>query len=390
MNTTVDEHGVRRNPIWTAFLKLLKKEYPYCFNDHMEKEHLNLDPCSLGLRCAGLPGHVCSTNGLEKRGGNIKEHYKNITNHVPRSTRNILHVAMAFAADFDASCDNVSQFASNPMKDTQDYVIPRIIASQQKAIKENSNPPNLAADVLYCICTAINDKTVVYDTTQVWFHNKQDSFAVHWPTAQIIYTIVNEQWKNISARMTSITVAEMREGLLDGVSGKIIREDGLDQIKSQLQKLDSKRKSALKKSLYADLLSNTHEPKPGETLDEYCYRLCQRNPTATSNKTCTGKRIVEMNKKKKEAANLARNKAKEQEKWGKNDIEPGSKGNIEDKFLEQFELLYSDDFDFSLEDAMLQLLDSSDLDMAEPESNHMVNVGKMIRVPRLLGAWIVD
>jgi hypothetical protein len=102
MNTTVDEHGTRRNPVWTGFLKLLKEEYPYCFNDHMEKEHLNLDPCSLGLRCAGLPGHVCSTNGLEKRGGNIKEHYKNITNHVPRGIRNILHVAMAFAADFDA------------------------------------------------------------------------------------------------------------------------------------------------------------------------------------------------------------------------------------------------------------------------------------------------
>jgi hypothetical protein len=97
-----------------------------------------------------------------------------------------------------------------------------------------------------------------------------------------------------------------------------------------------------------------------------------------------------MKKKKKEAANLARNKAKEQEKWGNNDTEPGSssKENIENKFLDQFELLYSDDFDFSLEDAMLQLLDSSDLDMAEPESNHMVNAGKMIRVPRLLGAWI--
>jgi hypothetical protein len=95
--------------------------------------------------------------------------------------------------------------------------------------------------------------------------------------------------------MTSITVAEMQcEGLLDGVSGKALRGDGLDQIKSQLQKLDSKRKSELKKSLYDDLLSNTHEPKPGETLDEYCYRLCQRNPTATSNKTRTGKRIVEM------------------------------------------------------------------------------------------------
>jgi hypothetical protein len=120
-------------------------------------------------------------------------------------------------------------------------------------------------------------------------------------------------------------------------------------------------------------LSNTHEPKPGETLDEYCYRLCQRNPTptATSNKTRTGKRIIEMKKKKKEATNLARNKAKEQEKWGNNDTKPGSssKENIENKFLDQFEILYSDYFDFSLEDAMLQLLDSSDLDMAEPESN---------------------
>jgi hypothetical protein len=120
-------------------------------------------------------------------------------------------------------------------------------------MKENNNPHNLAADVLYFICAAVNDKAVVYDTRLAWFENKYNKFAVHWPTARIIYTNLHEQWNSISAVMTSITVVEMQcEGLLD--SGKKTSwEEGVDpnqQWKAQLQHLNSSQKSELKKFLY--------------------------------------------------------------------------------------------------------------------------------------------
>jgi hypothetical protein len=49
-----------------------------------------------------------------------------------------------------------------------------------------------------------------------------------------------------------------------------------------------------------------------------------------------------------------------------------------DKFLEQFNILYSDDFDFTLDENVLQLFNSSEFNMAEPETNTTINTGKMI------------
>jgi hypothetical protein len=57
-----------------------------------------------------------------------------------------------------------------------------------------------------------------------------------------------------------------------------------------------------------------------------------------------------MHKKKKEAAKLALSKAKEMEKWGAKVTHEGPNKDENDKFLEQFNILYSNDFDFTLDE----------------------------------------
>jgi hypothetical protein len=68
----------------------------------------------------------------------IKENYNNITKHVSRSAKNVMHSAMAFATDVDASSAHVSQFASEVIEDTQDYALPRVIARHQRIMNESN------------------------------------------------------------------------------------------------------------------------------------------------------------------------------------------------------------------------------------------------------------
>eukprot|EP00956_Cyclotella_meneghiniana_P028786 scaffold68030_cov86-Cyclotella_meneghiniana.AAC.2 len=120
--------GKVSNPDWDGFLHLMKEKYKRAFNPHMCEVHLNEDPSSLGARCAGLPGQVSSTNGMEKRGGNIQDQYKIITRYVSKANRHALHGVFAYAKDIDASCSIVDEFAFEPEKSLDDYDYARVIS----------------------------------------------------------------------------------------------------------------------------------------------------------------------------------------------------------------------------------------------------------------------
>ena len=101
--------------------------------------------------------------------------------------------------------------------------------------------------------------------------------------------------------------------------------------------------SRASKPMYEDLIC--------KSFDHYCYHLCQRNPSTRSN-------ISRTEQKEERCCNSRR-----QQSQGQQDGD-------------QFEVLYSDEFDFKLDDDVLGLFDSQEFDMTEPQTNQMMDAGK--------------
>ena len=368
------------NPDWNEFLRLLKVKYPMIFNEHMCEVHLNEDPSSLGARCAGLPGQVASTNGMEKRGGNIQAQYDIITNYVPKEFRNVMHGIMAYAADIDSSCRCIENFAWEPVKNMDDYNYARGIFKFEQILKNQHNAPNIAADLLYSICTSPSDRLTVLDTRAVFCENKHTQFHMFWPTGSTVYSSVRKLSNERHITMISGSMQEMFcEGLFDS------DPNTPEKCRQILSVMQMEQKIKLKMEVYRQLLLDTHEAHEGESLRSYCRRRMQRNPRAVSDGR-GARRLREMNKKKKLAAKKAADATKNKDKWG------GDVLSADEIFLTKIEELFSFDFDFSCnDDDVLKLFDTTTVktfNADEAETAQMLEEQGFVSVPRLLGAFV--
>lgn len=384
MYTFVNANGEYRNPDWSGLVSCLKIDFPNVFNDHLLKYYFNEDPRFMGGRCAGLAGQNSSTNGLEKRGGNVKSTYASLTQHVPKKNRTVIHGMMAFARDIDVSLPSLKQFTVNPKRSEEDYCYPRFIFDYEQKCSNLSNPPNLMYDVLFMMCTSTNDRTVVYDTIESMFEHKFSSFTLRIPTARTIYTLARSHWKNQILTRFNSTVHEMRQ------SESFVEPRTPSACKNHLKSLTQRENARLKAMLYKNMIEDTHEPKQGESTWSYIRRRCQRNPSGDGCTLRTKNRIAQ--RKERMRKSIAAQQKKESDKWGSTestqdpDPKPKEPEPRDQSTFERFCDLPFDDFDS--EDLLGLLVSFDEIDEKETETLQMIDEDNEVRVDREHGAWI--
>ena len=134
----------------TQAIHLIRREHK--FSEHVREEYLNGNPLDLGGRGAGRPGECGSSQGVEKKGGNIKYKYRAIicqpgSKGKTDERNNFLNVISAFAQD--KQFDKVKTPAVAPDRS-------KLLPAYMFLVKF-SRSTSMPADWLLSFCTAADN-----------------------------------------------------------------------------------------------------------------------------------------------------------------------------------------------------------------------------------------
>lgn len=246
--------------------QLLIEEYAPYLDEHVLKNYLDPnDANKIGGRAANeFQGQNGSTQGVERRGGNVKDKITSIVKGMsPTERANPLNILSAVARDsrFRFSKDGV-KFATKPsLKDIDKSLVYKLSGWRGR--------DDLPADLLYMILTDENGDIL---NSGSCIGQSDASFRVHLPTMSNIYTTLKEM-KNEEQRFTSVETFAMQ-----GLAEHDYSSTDYKTWRLVYQHTSAAEKRQLKKKLVEKLKAHTVERLADEDTYGYLLRNGQRLP----------------------------------------------------------------------------------------------------------------
>ena len=117
-------------------------------SDYVKKAYLNGDSRCLGGHCSKRPGEVTSTQGMERRGGEVKRFHQDVLsefNNPREESLNPMHMLAAVARDYyfhSSISDPLAKFAVTPSRPGEDYFVDKACDNLRK-LRDYSPPPTV-------------------------------------------------------------------------------------------------------------------------------------------------------------------------------------------------------------------------------------------------------
>ncbi len=263
--------------------ELLLQKYGDQLSPSVKNSYFNGKPSDLGTHVSKVPGEVKSTNGAERRGGEIKKAHSTILkrfNHSKSESRNPLHMLAAVGRDIDLrmkASDRLETFAIVPSRDSHeekahealrqlsDY---KPIVNNASTSKKKQKIKNFDGSFLY---SAIVVDGVERSIGNVLGSNTSTlSFTWWFPTLSRVLTSLAQEYK---FRQTSIA------GVPHHLQ-QIIPKENLLCARTMSQLLTSlplDLRKCLKQRLAKNRAAHSNGPHSFEDAERYLMRMAQRN-----------------------------------------------------------------------------------------------------------------
>lgn len=261
-------------------LDLLREKYSKYIKGNVKGNYFNGNPRDLGGCCCHRPGEMMSTQGCEKRGGEVKRSHSEILSHYldeKKESRNPLHILAAVARDarFHLTLSNpLKKLSTIPPKEgafvddaleelryLSDYVPPKTLPAGSKKKQEVNN---LRGTWLYS-AVLVNGNEVSPDDV---LGKKSCSFQWQFPTSSRLLTSVSMMKKE--------EVIDMSGGASQLQPKK--QNKDVSSLNASLRKLTHKDCCSLKGRLTKKRIENTPDVQPGEGPVMYLFRRAHREP----------------------------------------------------------------------------------------------------------------
>ena len=349
MMTFIPPHDIES---YKSAIKLLINEFGDHLSQTFRNQYLTGNPADLGGLCAGRPGEVASTNGGERRGGVLKNCYRDVLQDfsVGKQNNPLFFIAAA-AKDGERKQNNIDNIAVTPNRKKvhhSAYGALRTISTHQvqdsdKIISDAAKKiRNWCSDWLYCSCTVteMNEAGAVLRKEvplySVIGHDNAE-FEITFPSLSALFTEIKlmllelAQFNSgapMSMQSMSMSVCDVRAMLKDPA--------GCARF---LTGLDRTSQKELKLRIHRRLHSNTSTPKPGENLYMFLQRKSHRDESAEAGSSFLSKSEKAWGAKKKNKRTKkkgSKHQAKlEKDKWlGEEKVEEEDLSH----FLEQGEI----------------------------------------------------
>ena len=413
MMTFIPPHDIES---YKSAIKLLIDEFGDYLSQNFRDQYLTGNPTDLGGLCAGRPGEVASTNGGERRGGVLKENYRDVLQEFNVGKQNnVLFFIAAAARDGERKQNNIGNIAVTPnrKKVFNAYGALRTISTHQvqdsdEIISDATKKiRNWCSDWLYCSCIVTENEAGAVVRKEVPLHSvigrDNTEFEITFPSLSALFTeiklmLLQRAQFNSGAPMSmqsmSMSVHDVRAMLKDPA--------GCARF---LTVLDSTSQRELKLRIHDRLHSNTSMPKPGENLYMFLQRKSHRDETAEAGSRFLSKSEKARGAKKKNKRTKkkgSKHQAKlEKDKWlGEDKVEEvdlshfleeneiwGDDVEIEDLIriaqIDDLEKIIEEDDGIEGNADVIDMFEFSEKDIAE--LNSLAESAARVRVRRELG-----
>mmetsp|Transcript_10351 Transcript_10351/g.20739 ORF Transcript_10351/g.20739 Transcript_10351/m.20739 type:complete len:573 (+) Transcript_10351:1404-3122(+) len=398
-------------------LELLKKEHN--FTDRIIKDYLNGDLMDLGGRAAGRAGEVGSTQGLERKGGNVKDRHRELIasscgKNKAAEKGNFLNILLACAMEksFDTAKDGV---ATKPDRSALEgaYDVIRTIANLK------SKPGSPPADFVFSFCQVDDGEDTkestpcnlqpLHDVVGKVGAEEQDqrSITIFWPSLSRVYT-------SMKIMLEENKTCELNVGMLDYQNIRQITDpfdlSDQDECNKMLKTLTMADITQLKKELEKTLLRDSTMPFAWENSLMYLYRRCQRYSIQTikNNKDKKMKGLVRKPIQRKRRRNQRKSGGKsadtddvqtalELDKWGPSeDVDDETSADASKNALnevkegDESDVVFPEDCE-DVDEILMCLENEGGItldDNAYIELDQMRDRSNRVKVRRELGDWI--
>ena len=289
-------------------IELLIQKFDTYISPYVRESYLNGNSFDLGGHCAGRAGECASTQGMERRGGVIKD----VHDHIMKSygspkleSRNPLHLLAAVARDYKYNCSH-DKFSSSPKRERVAYAYDQLRdMSKHKVVTSTTTSrkrQNFPSTFLYAFCLVGPSKE------ESPLHNvlgKSDtSFQLVIPTASRTFTslsvLLQEDLSNISGGPLELQPYSHGSSQTEDLSD-------LNTLNPLLTGLSPDKQKQLKTAIRERMLADTPAPLPGEGLVAYLLRRAHRHPALDALDTSHADEIDQLKKAKKAKRSYKKN-----------------------------------------------------------------------------------
>ena len=375
---------------------LLISEYKEHLNEHVLAEYLDPNnPNKIGGRAANqFQGQNGSTQGVERRGGNIKKKITSRLKRLPGSEQtNPIHIMLAVGDDkFFRFSKGTETCASIPEEKPGDMNFIKSLANWKEG-------QAITSDIRFMLFRDSETRPV---NSNACIGVKEATFTAYIPTMSNVYTTLREM------RLADQLLAAGESLAAQNLSGNVdYNSKEVDFWRREYSQLSEGDKVQLKTLLASKFAEHTIASKPGESCYDYLLRHCQRFPKKDRGDLLkSGFGVKKLSTLKSEKRQLD-----DEKKWA---VQPQSKKNrgkkgkktkgINESVEPQphnFELGSSledlgvsidvdvgDDLDIEDLWGVLNLLDSDMFDMKEVATLKLANRDARVSLNGELGDWI--
>ena len=257
-------------------LEGLLEKYGDRATNNIKNSYFSGNPCDLGGCCCHRPGEMMSTQGCEKRGGQVKKAHEQILAHYSdkkKESKNPLHMLAAVARDGAFKMkrsDTLAEFSAEPRRKGKfaDKALDELRhLSDYKPAKTSRKKPkivNMRSTFLYS-AVEVDGKEVAPETV---LGDETKSFAWSFPTASCLLTSMS-MYEKEKREKGSGGPSELQPS-----STKDLKDP--EYLGGLLTALPVKKRKELKEKLTANRLANLPERQPGEDVVSYLYRRAHR------------------------------------------------------------------------------------------------------------------